>query len=61
MFQTDFAALHYNTWNKAGNSMVIEYSGPNNLQVRVTECDWVEPQVDRCSVTHGMCKRCESV
>lgn len=34
MFGTNYSTLHYNIWDTAGNSMVIEYSGEKNLQVR---------------------------
>ena len=34
MFQTNYSTLHYNIHDNSGKSMVIEYSGPNNLQVR---------------------------
>lgn len=33
MFGTNYSTLHYNLFDSAGNSMVIEYSGEKNLQV----------------------------
>jgi len=34
LFTTMYATLHYNIRDNSGSSLVIEYSGPNNLQVR---------------------------
>jgi penicillin V acylase-like amidase (Ntn superfamily) len=32
VFKTSFFTLHYNSHDNQGKSMVIQYSGPNNLQ-----------------------------
>lgn len=31
LFGTDYSTLHYHVWDNSGETMVIEYSGPNNL------------------------------
>lgn len=32
MFGTTYSTVHYNIRDKTGRAIVIEYSGPNNLQ-----------------------------
>jgi hypothetical protein len=53
MFQTNYSTLHYNIHDIKGRSMVIEYSGPNNLQVRAEAFEFESRRVQGLGVAQS--------